>query len=88
MFLAFAGVYSTSEIVKLARDGYLFKVAYEIVATPLTYWIVGRLKHLEGVDVYDIETNFSPFSTDHSGLAIVPLGEDFSKEADGIASRE
>jgi len=80
MFLAFAGVYSIPEILKLSRDGYIFKVAYEILATPLTYWIVRRLKRAEGVDVYDVDTNFNPFSTDHSGLAVVPLGEEITKE--------
>lgn len=40
---------------------WLFKSLYEIVATPLTYAVVGRLKRAEGVDVFDFETNFNPF---------------------------
>ncbi|HKZ83410.1 MAG TPA: queuosine precursor transporter [Anaerolineae bacterium] len=40
---------------------WLFKSVYEIVATPLTYVVVGRLKRAEGVDVFDFETDFSPF---------------------------
>ena len=28
-------------------------VAWEALATPITYWIVGYLKRTEGVDVYD-----------------------------------
>jgi hypothetical protein len=27
-----------------------FKILYEIVATPLTYWVVGRVKQYEGVE--------------------------------------
>ena len=40
---------------------WLFKSVYEIVATPLTYVVVSRLKRAEGVDVFDRDTNFSPF---------------------------
>ena len=40
---------------------WLVKSAYEILATPLTYVVVNRLKRAEGVDVFDFETDFSPF---------------------------
>ncbi|MER3487556.1 MAG: transporter, partial [Chloroflexota bacterium] len=36
--------------------------AYEALATPITYVVVGFLKRVEGVDAYDIDTNFSPFA--------------------------
>ena len=42
--------------------GNFFKVAYEIAATPVTYLIVNGLKRLEGVEVYDTDTNFNPFA--------------------------
>ena len=74
MELAFAGKASPSTIVSLIVSGYVFKVVYEVAMTPLTYWIVGRLKHAEGVDVYDIDTDFSPFARGDSGAAQVPLG--------------
>ena len=38
------------------------QVIYEVVATPITYWIVNNLKRAEGVDVYDRGTNFNPFA--------------------------
>jgi len=41
-------------------------VGYEILATPLTYWVVNSLKRAEGVDVYDRDTNFNPFSKEHA----------------------
>jgi hypothetical protein len=28
----------------------------------LTYWVVGTLKRAEGVEVFDQETDFTPFS--------------------------
>jgi len=37
------------------------KVIIEIVATPLTYLAVNSLKKNEGIDTYDMKTNFNPF---------------------------
>ena len=48
-------------ILTLIYSGYLFKVVYEVLATPLTYLIVNFLKRAEGVDFFDRETNFNPF---------------------------
>ena len=39
---------------------WLIKTAYEIIITPLTYYVVNYLKRQEGIDVYDIKTNFNP----------------------------
>jgi len=41
---------------------YVLKVTWEIVATPLTYKVVGFLKRKENEDYYDRDTNFTPFS--------------------------
>lgn len=38
------------------------KVGWEVLLTPVTYAVVGWLKRLEGVDVYDEGTAFTPFS--------------------------
>jgi queuosine precursor transporter len=40
---------------------YLYKVAFEVVLTPLTYWAVAFLKRSEGIDHYDRGTDFNPF---------------------------
>lgn len=48
-------------ILNLMVSGYLFKVVYEIVATPLTYLVVNFLKRQEGIDTFDRATDFSPF---------------------------
>ena len=59
--LLFAGTQSPSQIVRLIISGYLFKVVYEVLATPITYRVVNFLKKAEGVDYFDTDTNFSPF---------------------------
>jgi uncharacterized integral membrane protein (TIGR00697 family) len=64
MIVAFGGQRNAGLIVRLIVSAYLFKVVYEILATPLTYWIVGFLKRSEGVDMYDYETRFTPFATE------------------------
>ncbi|HZU28859.1 MAG TPA: queuosine precursor transporter [Bryobacteraceae bacterium] len=62
MSVAFAGSTSTSAILRLIASAYLGKVAYEVLATPLTYAVVNGLKRAEGLDPFDYDTNFSPFS--------------------------
>ena len=47
----------------LIISGYVGKVLYEALATPLTYLVVNKLKRAEGVDVYDRGTNFNPFAS-------------------------
>lgn len=63
MLLAFGGSTPLRVIANLIVSGYLFKVVYEVIATPLTYLIVNWLKRTEGVDVYDRGTDFNPFKT-------------------------
>jgi len=50
-----------SVIFQLIYSGYIFKVVYEVVATPLTYVVVSFLKRAEGEDFFDRTTNFNPF---------------------------
>ncbi|HUS16945.1 MAG TPA: queuosine precursor transporter [Chloroflexia bacterium] len=38
------------------------KTAYEVIATPVTYAIVGWLKRVEGIDPFDRDTNFNPLA--------------------------
>lgn len=64
MIVAFAGSSNAGLVVRLILSAYFFKVAYEVLATPLTYWVVGFLKRREGVDKYDYETRFTPFATE------------------------
>jgi queuosine precursor transporter len=59
--IAFAGTVPIKILISIVGSIYLFKVLYEAAATPLTYLVVNSLKRAEGVDVYDRNTNFSPF---------------------------
>ena len=61
MTLAFGGSLTPSLIANLILSGYLFKVAYEVLATPMTYAVVNFLKRSEGVDTFDRATHFNPF---------------------------
>lgn len=60
--VAFWGVLPGNVLFTMIWSAYLFKVLYEIVATPMTYYVVGKLKRLEHVDYYDRDTKFTPFS--------------------------
>lgn len=60
--LAFLGIWKTSELFKIILFNWLFKVAVEVVLTPLTYLVVNWLKRAENEDYFDERTNFSPFS--------------------------
>jgi queuosine precursor transporter len=59
--IAFAGEISWAVLWVIVRNNWLLKTGYEIAATPATYFIVNRLKRIEGIDVYDRDTNWSPF---------------------------
>lgn len=59
--IAFAGIFPTSLLITTILSGYIFKVLYEALITPVTYAVVGYLKRVEGIDVYDRDTNFNPF---------------------------
>ncbi|WP_417318428.1 queuosine precursor transporter [Emcibacter sp.] len=60
--VAFYGIWSTDLVIQVMFSNFLLKVGWEAVLTPVTYRIVGALKKAEGVDVYDTETDFTPFS--------------------------
>lgn len=47
--------------VNLIVTNYIFKCSIEILMTPATYLVVNRLKTAESSDVFDTNTNFSPF---------------------------
>ena len=63
MFAAFYGTRPVGVIFDLIISGYLIKVIYETLMTPVTYAIVNFLKKTEGVDAFDRDTDFNPFAT-------------------------
>jgi hypothetical protein len=60
--VAFGGVQRPAMLVRMILSAYLIKVAVEVIATPATYLIVGRLKRAEAADAFDRQTNFNPFA--------------------------
>jgi queuosine precursor transporter len=58
--LAFAGTVPTAALGGMIVTQWLFKTAYEALATPVTYAVTRHLKRVEGVDVYDTDTDFRP----------------------------
>jgi uncharacterized integral membrane protein (TIGR00697 family) len=60
--IAFLGIWEMDRLVQVLITNYCLKVGWEVVATPLTYKVVGFLKRVENEDYYDIGTDFTPFS--------------------------
>ena len=60
--LAFYGTWSNEQLISVMIGNYFLKVLWEIVATPLTYIVVSRLKKAENEDYFDADTNFNPFT--------------------------
>jgi uncharacterized integral membrane protein (TIGR00697 family) len=62
VFLAFSWLYSSQVLWVIILSNYIFKVGVEILFTPLTYFIVWKLKKEEKIDFYDKKTDFNPFA--------------------------
>jgi len=61
-FFALPG-WPVETLVQVMIAQWVIKVAWEAALTPVTYLVVNRLKRAEGVDLFDTQTDFSPFST-------------------------
>jgi uncharacterized integral membrane protein (TIGR00697 family) len=67
ILIAFWG--SPSSLIRsIIISSYLTKVAYEVIATPLTYAVVGFLKKKEGADAFDTHSNFNPFAITNTSV--------------------
>ncbi|MGH6787534.1 MAG: queuosine precursor transporter [Novosphingobium sp.] len=60
--VAFLGIWSTELVLTVMVTNWLLKVLWEALLTPVTYAVVGWVKAREGVEVFDRETDFSPFA--------------------------
>jgi uncharacterized integral membrane protein (TIGR00697 family) len=60
--VAFFGILPGGDLVRTILSQWAFKVVYETLATPLTYWIVNSLKRAENENYFDRDTNFNPVS--------------------------
>ena len=60
--IAFAGIIPFGALILTIVVQAVVKTAYEALATPLTYLVVGWLKRAEGIDTYDRGVRFNPFA--------------------------
>jgi uncharacterized integral membrane protein (TIGR00697 family) len=58
--IGFIGVLPLSVLATMILSHWLVKTAYEILATPITYQVVGYLKRKEALDTYDYDIDFNP----------------------------
>lgn len=49
ILIAFYGVVPVAALPSMIFAQAIFKISYEVIATPLTYFVVGRVKKLEGL---------------------------------------
>jgi len=59
--VAFYGIIPNSILFTTIWSGYLFKVFYEVLATPITILIVTFFKRKEGQEIYDKNIDYNPF---------------------------
>jgi uncharacterized integral membrane protein (TIGR00697 family) len=62
--LAFYGLagWPIEQLGQVVVSQWLIKTGWEALLTPVTYLVVGFLKRREGVEVFDSQTDFSPFA--------------------------
>ena len=58
--IAFYGLLPTRLLISTIISGWILKILIETIMTPLTYYVVSKIKKLEGEDYYDKNTNFNP----------------------------
>ena len=60
--IAFYGIMDNKTLGALMVFNVVFKISLEVVFTPLTYLAVNKLKKAEGIDTFDRDVTFTPFS--------------------------
>ena len=61
-FIAFSGVIPLDDLWKLILTQAAMKTGYEIIALPITNYLVKWVKKREGIDVYDTEISYNPLN--------------------------
>jgi len=59
IMISFWGTMENSVVLKMIFFQYIFKVAYEILFTPLTYTVVNFIKKKEGIDTFDTNIKYN-----------------------------
>lgn len=57
----FAGWFNSQQVTPLIVSTVIFCTAWEMLALPLTKSVIRLIKSKEGLDTYDVGTNFNPF---------------------------
>jgi uncharacterized PurR-regulated membrane protein YhhQ (DUF165 family) len=58
--IALYAVLPNNLLISSILSGWFLKVLVETVLTPVTYYVVAKLKKAENEDYYDKDTNFNP----------------------------
>ena len=61
VFVAFGGLLTLNDMIRMVLINWGFKVFYETIATPVTYGVIDFLKNKEGIDTYDSGLTLNPF---------------------------
>jgi uncharacterized integral membrane protein (TIGR00697 family) len=61
VLIAFTGQFPVGALIQITISAWLVKVAWEVIALPVTLPTVRWLKRVEGEDYFDRNTNFNPF---------------------------
>lgn len=66
--LAFWGIagWPLELLWQVVLSQWAIKTAWEAILTPVTYVVIGWLKKREGVEIFDTDTDFSPFASSRS----------------------
>lgn len=65
MFLSFTGTMPISLLMQLTIAAYCKKMFCQIAFFPIIWYLIGSIKKWEGVEIYDYDTKFNPFSIDN-----------------------
>ena len=60
--IAFLGIWSLEQVLGVMLANWALKVLVEAAMTPVTTIVCAKLKAAEGVDAFDKDTDFTPFS--------------------------
>lgn len=64
LFIAYQNVISASEMMQFSSRSYFISIFFEWAFIPVITYVSRYLKGVENVDIFDINTNFTPFSLD------------------------
>ncbi len=56
-----SGIWPMTDVLRAMVLAWIAKTVYEIIATPVTYLVVGWLKRTERMDIYDAPHSLNPF---------------------------